>query len=67
MKISVAIEILKELKRANEKMTLQSIAGSLNISTRSVGRYLNELTCCGVPIRIERGRYGGIRLDGEIF
>lgn len=67
MKISIAIEILKELKRANEQMTLRSLAGSLNISTRSVGRYLNELSCCGIPICIERGRYGGIKLDGEFL
>lgn len=67
MKISIAFEILKELKRANEKMTLRSLAGSLNISTRSVGRYLDEMQCCGVPISIERGRYGGIKLEGEFF
>lgn len=67
MKISIAFEILKELKRANEKMTLRSLAGSLNISTRSVGRYLDEMQCCGVPILIERGRYGGIKLEGEFL
>ena len=68
MKIHTAIELLKILKRANGHIvTLTSLAGSLDVSLRTISRVLEELICCGCPIDILRGRHGGVKLVGDFL
>ena len=45
---------------SKRKITAREIAERYEISVRSVYRYLDELTICGVPLNVARGRYGGI-------
>lgn len=63
-KLENAIRILKILNDY-PKLSASQIAEMLNISSRSVYRYVDELTCCRYPINVERGKYGGISLDGD--
>lgn len=44
------------------KITAAEIARRYEVSVRSVYRYIEELTVCGVPIDVERGRYGGVTI-----
>ena len=68
MRVSTAIEVLKILKRANGQLvTMTSIAGSVGVSLRTVGRVLEELICCGCPIDILRGSQGGVKLVGDFL
>lgn len=45
---------------SKRKLSAQDIANRYDISQRSVYRYINELSLCGVPVVASRGRYGGI-------
>ena len=47
------------------KITATELAQKLEISVRSVYRYLDELTISGIPINVERGRNGGFYLDED--
>lgn len=60
-------KVLQLIKLLNEypKLSASQIALMLNTSARAVYRYVDELTCCGYPINMERGRYGGISLDNN--
>lgn len=44
------------------KLTATEIADRYDVSVRSVYRYIEELTVCGVPVDVARGRYGGITI-----
>ena len=44
------------------KITAAEIARRYEVSVRSVYRYVEELITCGVPINVERGRYGGLTI-----
>lgn len=44
------------------KITAAEIAKRYEVSVRSVYRYVEELIVCGVPINVERGRYGGLTI-----
>lgn len=44
------------------KLTATEIANRYDVSVRSVYRYIEELTVCGVPVDVARGRYGGITI-----
>lgn len=55
------LNILNQLL-LKKKITAREIAEKYNVSIRSVYRYVEELTLCGVPIEITRGRYGGIMI-----
>lgn len=59
MKYEIMIKIMM-LLLSKRKMTAKQIAERYDISTRSVYRYVEELNVCGVPIDVERGRYGGL-------
>lgn len=61
MKYDIMLNILNQLL-AKKKITAREIAERYDVSLRSVYRYIEELTLCGVPIEIVRGRYGGIML-----
>jgi len=55
--------ILVKTKRTNA----QTIAKELEISQRSVYRYLDYLTLLGVPLVTYPGRSGGIELIGSFY
>ena len=61
MKYQVMLKILMQLL-SKKKITAKEIAERYEISVRSVYRYVEELTVCGVPIEISRGRYGGLTI-----
>ncbi len=48
---------------AYRKLTAERLADFLEISVRSVYRYIDELSLNGVPIRCQKGKNGGIFLD----
>lgn len=50
------------LLKANEKMTAEKMAETLEISVRTVYRYIDLLTVSGVPIISESGHGGGFAL-----
>lgn len=50
---------------SKEKVTATELARKLEVSVRSVYRYLEELTVSGIPINVERGRFGGFFLDED--
>lgn len=47
------------------KITATELAQKLEVSVRSVYRYLEELTVSGIPINVERGRNGGFFLNED--
>lgn len=55
------LKILMQLL-SKKKITAKEIAERYEISVRSVYRYIEELTICGVPIDVARGRYGGLTI-----
>lgn len=61
MKYQIMIDIMMTLL-SKRKMTARQLADKYEISTRSVYRYVEELNVCGVPVDVERGRYGGISI-----
>ena len=65
MQLQVAVGILNLLLKANGEITGQQIAGDLNISVRTVYRYMDELIICGIPINKKVGKFGGWWLDED--
>ena len=61
MKYQIMIDIMMTLL-SKRKLTARQLADRYEISTRSVYRYVEELNVCGVPVDVERGRYGGISI-----
>ncbi len=61
MKFQYMIKILMMLL-SRKKVTAREIANKLEISIRSVYRYVDELNICGIPVDVERGRYGGLSI-----
>lgn len=61
MKSQIMIEILIMLL-SGKKVNAAKIAERYEISTRSVYRYIDDLSLCGVPVYVSRGRYGGIKI-----
>ncbi len=59
MKYTTMFKILMLLLQ-KKKITAAEVARRYEVSVRSVYRYVEELTVCGVPIDVERGRYGGL-------
>lgn len=60
-KYTTLIGILFCLLR-DRKVNATKLAQRFNVSTRTIYRYLSELDVAGVPIQIDRGRYGGISI-----
>lgn len=48
--------------RSGRKLTAAQIADSLEISVRTVYRYIDALCASGVPVVAESGHDGGIRI-----
>lgn len=61
MKYNIMLKILMLLLR-KRKVTAAELARKYEISVRSIYRYVEELITCGVPINVERGRYGGLTI-----
>ncbi|MDE7440328.1 MAG: YafY family transcriptional regulator [Clostridia bacterium] len=61
MKYQIMIDIMM-LLLSKRKLSAQEIASRYDISQRSVYRYIDELNLCGVPVDVQRGRYGGISI-----
>ncbi len=61
MKYEVMFKIMMNLLQ-KRKVTAKEIADKYDVCIRSVYRYIEELCVCGVPINVERGRYGGITI-----
>lgn len=61
MKYQIMLNILMMLL-SKRKVTAQQIAERFEVSKRSVYRYIDELNVCGVPVDVERGRYGGVKI-----
>lgn len=61
MKYEIMFKIMMRLLQ-KRKITAGEVAQRYDVSIRSVYRYIEELIVCGVPIDVERGRYGGITI-----
>lgn len=59
MKYQIMVKMLMQLI-TRRKVTAGEFAKKYEISVRSVYRYVDELNSAGVPVDVERGRYGGI-------
>ncbi len=65
MKLAIALQIIKIL-RNNDVVTAEVIGKKCGISTRTVFRYLDEITISGIPIQTKRGaRNGGIYIPAD--
>lgn len=61
MKYETMIKMLMYLLQ-KRKVTARELAEKYEVSVRSIYRYVEELIISGVPIDIERGRYGGLTI-----
>ncbi|MCH5142245.1 MAG: YafY family transcriptional regulator [Clostridiales bacterium] len=61
MKYETMIKMLMYLLQ-KRKITARELAEKYDVSVRSIYRYVEELIISGVPIDIERGRYGGLTI-----
>lgn len=65
MKLTIALQIIKIL-RNNDVVTAEFISKKCGISTRTVFRYLDEITVSGIPIQTKRGAHnGGIYIPSD--
>ena len=46
-------------------MTAKDLAERFEVSERTIYRDIDDISSFGVPIYVDRGRNGGIRLDGD--
>jgi predicted DNA-binding transcriptional regulator YafY len=51
-----------ELLQSNHRMGGPELAARLGVDERTVRRYALKLTDLGIPVRADRGRYGGYRI-----
>jgi predicted DNA-binding transcriptional regulator YafY len=62
MKYTNLLKILM-LLLANQKVSARELSNRYGVSTRTIYRYIDELCYAGIPVYMERGRYGGICLS----
>ena len=62
MKFEIMIGMLFDLL-SRRRMNANELAGKYGISTRSVYRYVEEMTVSGIPIDVARGSGGGIYIS----
>ncbi|WDV44357.1 WYL domain-containing protein [Clostridiaceae bacterium M8S5] len=53
------------LLQANQSITAKTLAEKLEVSKRTIYRDIDTLSSLGVPIYTEKGKYGGIKLNGK--
>ncbi len=58
--LSMTIDLI-----SHEKMTAVELASKLEISIRTVYRYIDELSAAGIPVYCKRGNGGGIMVGRE--
>ncbi len=51
-----------ELLQTGGQRTVGELAARLGVDERTVRRYAEHLADLGIPVRVQRGRYGGYRL-----
>ena len=64
MRTSMSMGLLIELLNG-KRYTAKQLADKFEISTRSVYRYMDELSEAGVPISVAQGRSGGWQIDPQ--
>ena len=64
MKTDIVFTMLMRLLD-KKKTTAQELARELEISVRTVYRYVNALTLANVPVQTSAGREGGIWIDED--
>lgn len=61
MQLYIMMGILIQLMQT-EKTTAKILSEKFEVSIRSIYRYVDSLSACGVPVCTETGRNGGISL-----
>lgn len=61
MKYEILIKMMF-LLLAKRKITAKELADRYEVSVRTIYRYIEELNVCGVPVDVNRGRYGGVMI-----
>lgn len=51
----------------NEKMTIKTLAEELEVSQRTVKRYIADIVCLDLPINAIQGKNGGVYFDKDEF
>lgn len=62
MKFQIMIGILFTLL-ARRKVSANELAAKYDVSPRTIYRYVDEMTCAGIPIDVARGQNGGIYIS----
>ena len=62
--VKITLKLMKILANSSI-LTAKALGSECGISLRSVYRYVDELTVCGIPIDVRRGCNGGISMDEE--
>ena len=65
MKAYLIFAIFLHIAR-HKKTTAKEIGKKFELSTRSVYRYIDALSLCGVPVLTKIGRGGGIEMVGDV-
>lgn len=62
MKFQIMIGILFTLL-ARRKVSANELAAKYDVSPRTIYRYVDEMTCAGIPIDVARGQNGGVYIS----
>ena len=62
--VVITLTIIKALTNSS-LITAEELSRECDVSTRTIYRYVDELTICGLPINTRAGNKGGIYLDEE--
>lgn len=62
MKYQIMMGILFTLL-SRRKVFAGELAGKFGVSVRTIYRYIDEMTCCNIPIDVSRGPQGGIYIS----
>ena len=62
--VAITLNIIKALTNSS-LITAEELARQCEVSTRTIYRYIDEVTVCGLPINTRAGNKGGIYLDEE--
>ncbi|MBR1925237.1 MAG: HTH domain-containing protein [Clostridia bacterium] len=62
MKVTIEIGMIFYILN-HKKTTAKTLAEKFEVSTKTIYRYLDEFSACGIPIITECGKNGGIRIE----